>query len=65
MIEDLNVKGLAKKHKLAKSISDPSWSLLRQWLEYFAKVLKRELIIVPPRYTSTNCSSCGKGIKKL
>ena len=26
-----------------KSISDASWSLFSQWLEYFAKVLKREL----------------------
>lgn len=62
-IEDLNVKGLVKS-KMAKSISDASWSLFRQWLEYFAKVFPRELVAVSPHYTSQDCSGCGKRVKK-
>ena len=63
-IEDLNVKGLVKNHHLAKSINDASWSLFREWLEYFGKIFQRELIAVPPQYTSQDCSSCGKRVKK-
>ena len=64
VIEDLNVKGLVKNHRLAKSISDASWYLFRQWLEYFAKVFQRELVAVSPHYTSQDCSDCGKRVKK-
>jgi putative transposase len=62
-IEDLNVKGLVKSN-MAKSISDASWSLFRQWLEYFAKVFQRELVAVSPHYTSQDCSGCGQRVKK-
>ncbi len=63
-IENLNVKGLIKNHKLAKSISDTSWSIFKEWLEYFAKVFEKELIAVNPAYTSQDCSSCGNRVKK-
>lgn len=64
VIENLNVRGLVKNHKLAKSISDAGWTLFRQWLEYFGKVFDREIIAVNPAYTSQDCSSCGKRVKK-
>ena len=62
--EDLNVKGLVKNRRLAKSISDVGWSTFRQWLEYFGFKYGRCTIAVPPYNTSQNCSSCGLKVKK-
>ncbi|MGD1912161.1 MAG: RNA-guided endonuclease InsQ/TnpB family protein [Rivularia sp. (in: cyanobacteria)] len=64
VLEDLNVSGLVKNHKLAKSIVDVSWYLFRQWLEYFGRKFGREVIAVPPHYTSQECSNCGVRTQK-
>jgi len=63
-IEDLKVQNMVKNHHLAKSISDASWTLFRQWLEYFGKVFDVPVIAVAPHYTSQNCSNCGQQVKK-
>jgi putative transposase len=62
--EDLKVRNMVKNHHLAKSISDASWSLFRQWIEYFGKIFGVVTIAVPPHYTSQNCSNCGEVVKK-
>ena len=62
--EDLQVRNMVKNHKLAKSISDASWSMFRDWVEYFGKVFGKVTIAVPPQYTSQNCSTCGITVKK-
>ena len=62
--EDLQVRNMVKNHKLAKSISDASWSMFRDWVEYFGKVFGKVTIAVPPQYTSQNCSTCGTIVKK-
>jgi putative transposase len=62
--EDLQVRNMVKNHKLAKSISDASWSMFRQWVEYFGKVYGKVTVAVPPYYTSQNCSACGTLVKK-
>jgi putative transposase len=62
--EDLQVRNMVKNHKLAKSISDASWSMFRDWVEYFGKVFGKVTIAVPPQYTSQNCSTCGALVKK-
>ena len=62
--EDLQVRNMVKNHKLAKSISDASWSMFRDWVEYFGKVYGKVTVAVPPHYTSQNCSSCGTLVKK-
>jgi len=62
--EDLQVRNMVKNHKLAKSISDASWSMFRDWVEYFGKVYGKVTIAVPPHYTSQNCSTCGTLVKK-
>ena len=48
----------------AKSISDTSWYLFRQWIEYFAAKFDKLAIPVPPHYTSQRCSNCGVIVKK-
>ncbi|MBE9145412.1 RNA-guided endonuclease InsQ/TnpB family protein [Planktothrix mougeotii] len=62
--EDLSVRNLVKNHCLAKSISDASWYLFRQWIEYFATKFDKLAIPVTPHYTSQKCSNCGVIVKK-
>ncbi len=62
--EDLQVKNMVKNHRLAFAISDASWSLFRQWVEYFGKVFGVVTVAVPPYFTSQNCSNCGEIVKK-
>ncbi|WP_029201590.1 RNA-guided endonuclease TnpB family protein, partial [Oribacterium sp. NK2B42] len=59
-IEDLNVKGMVRNHKLAKSISDVSWSKFFDMLEYKAFFYGTEIIKVPRFYPSSQtCGCCG------
>ncbi|NES00240.1 MAG: IS200/IS605 family element transposase accessory protein TnpB [Symploca sp. SIO1B1] len=64
VLEDLNVSGLVRNHKLAKSISDVSWYNFRRWLEYFGSKFGREIITVAPHFTSQECSNCGARVQK-
>lgn len=59
-VEDLNIKGLLKNHKLARAISSVSWSKFFDTLEYKAEWYGRKLIKVPTTYPSSQtCSKCG------
>ncbi len=62
--EDLKVRNMVRNKHLAKSISDAAWIQFRSWVEYFGKVFGVVTVAVPPHYTSQNCSSCGKQVKK-
>lgn len=59
VIEDLKTKNLLKNHSLAKSITNNSWYLFREMLEYKCKWYGKKLIKVSPNYTSQICSNCG------
>jgi putative transposase len=59
-VEDLNVKGMLRNHKLAKAISSVSWSKFFEMLEYKATWYGNEIIKVPTIYPSSQiCSFCG------
>lgn len=59
-IEDLNVKGMIRNHKLAQHIASCSWSKFFTMLEYKAIWYGNEIIKVPTTYPSSQtCSCCG------
>ena len=59
-IEDLNVKGMLRNHKLARSISDVSWYSFVAKLQYKADWYGREIIKVDTWFPSSQiCSECG------
>jgi len=60
VIEDLNVRGMAQNHKLAKSVLDQSWYQFREMLEYKLQWRGGELIKIG-RFdpSSEMCSRCG------
>lgn len=59
-IEDLNVSGMLKSHRLADSISDASFSLFRSLLEYKCEWYGKTLSVIDRFYPSSKtCSRCG------
>ena len=63
-IEDLNVKGMMKNHKLAKSIVDCSFSMIKSMLEYKCLWHNRKLVVID-RWSpsSKTCNNCGHVMK--
>ncbi len=59
-LEDINVKGLLKNHKLAKSISECGWYRFKVMLQYKALRYGRKVIIIDRFYPSSRlCNNCG------
>jgi putative transposase len=65
-IEDLNVSGMVKNHKLARSISDMSFHEIRRQLEYKTNRHGTTLIKADRFFPSSKkCSNCGHILKDL
>ena len=59
-LEDLQVKNMVKNHKLAKSISDVSWSEFVSQLQYKAEWQHQIIQKIDTYYASSQlCSNCG------
>lgn len=66
--EDLKVRSLIKNHRMSRSIADAGWRTLLTMLQYKGELYGKEVVLVPPQYTTQTCSMCGyvmKGGKRL
>lgn len=58
-MENLNVSGMMKNHKLAQSISDVSWHEFKRQLEYKCKWRGREFVVIDRFFPSSKlCGVC-------
>jgi putative transposase len=62
--EDLKITNMVKNHHLAKSISDASWGLFLSWVGYYGGLHGIPIVVVPPKFTTQDCSGCGYRVKK-
>ncbi len=66
VVEDLNVSGMIRNRKLAKSISDASWSTFVAMLEYKCNWYGKTLTKIDRFYPSSKtCSNCGHKEDKM
>lgn len=63
-VEDLNIKGLARNSKLAKSILDAAWGTFIKILEAVAVKCGVHVVKVNSYSTSVDCSGCGTKVPK-
>jgi putative transposase len=65
-VEDLNIKGMMKNHKLAEAISECNWYQFIQTLEYKCLWNDKTLIKIDRYYPSSQmCSECGYVERKV
>lgn len=68
-VEDLNVKGMIRNHKLAKQIQDCSWGTFILYLKYKADINNKQVVKIDRFYPSSQtCNECGyiySGVKEL
>ncbi|MDJ0533998.1 MAG: RNA-guided endonuclease TnpB family protein [Xenococcaceae cyanobacterium MO_207.B15] len=66
VVENLNVKGMVRNHKLAKAISDCSWGKFVNFLDYKLSQEGKLLVEINRFFPSSKtCSSCHYTIDKL
>jgi putative transposase len=59
IVEDLNIAGMLKNHKLAGAISDCGWSQFKEYLRYKCEWYGRNLIEIGRFEPSSKMCSCG------
>ena len=65
-LEDLNVKGMMKNHRLARQISDVAWGEFVGMLTYKADLNDKEIVKIDRFYPSSKtCHNCGYVKKDL
>ena len=65
-MENLNVKGMLKNHKLAESIAEMNFGEFKQMLEYKARWYNRKIVYVDRFYPSSKtCCHCSYKFKDL
>jgi putative transposase len=66
VIEDLNVAGMVRNHKLARSISDQGFGETRRQLEYKVAPVGGRVVVADRWYPSSKlCSVCGHRLTEL
>jgi putative transposase len=63
-LEDLRVANMVRNRHLSKSISDAGWAAFRAILEAKAACAGRQVVAVPPAFTTQDCSGCGTRVPK-
>ena len=59
-LEDLNIKGMVKNHRLAKAINDASWGQFVSMLSYKAELNNKQVVKIDRWYPSSKtCHHCG------
>ena len=59
-LEDLNIKGMIKNHKLSKHIQDASWGTFVEYLTYKAAWNDKQIVKINRWYPSSKtCNKCG------
>ncbi len=66
VVENLNVKGMVRNHKLAKAISDLGWGIFVNFLSYKCEKEEKVLLEINRWFPSSKtCSNCHYQIKEL
>jgi putative transposase len=66
VLEDLNIKGMIKNHKLSKHIADVSWSKFLTLLKYKAEWNDKQIVKIDRWFPSSKtCNCCGYINKNL
>lgn len=63
-VENLNIKGMVKNHRLARAIQDVAWGRFLSTLEHKAESAGAQFVKVNARNTSQECDGCGRIVRK-